>query len=51
MIPLWITTTRKFNTKEQPADLLTLCSDCHTALHDRVGYPSTYEDYMTKEYL
>ena len=35
---------------EQPADLLTLCSDCHTALHDRVGYPSTYEDYMTKEY-
>ena len=36
---------------EQPADLLTLCSDCHTALHDRVGYPSTYEDYMTKEYL
>ena len=36
---------------EQPADLLTLCSDCHTALHDRVGYPFTYEDYMTKEYL
>lgn len=35
---------------EQPTDLLTLCSDCHTALHDRVGYPSTYEDYMTKEY-
>lgn len=41
--------TNIFN--EQPADLLTLCSDCHTALHDRVGYPSTYEDYMTKEYL
>ena len=35
---------------EQPADLLTLCSDCHTALHDRVGYPQTYNDYMTKEY-
>ena len=35
---------------EQPADLLTLCSDCHTALHDRVGYPQTYDDYMTKEY-
>ena len=35
---------------EQPADLLTLCSDCHTALHDRVGYPQSYNDYMTKEY-
>ena len=35
---------------EQPADLLTLCSDCHTALHNRVGYPITYNDYMTKEY-
>ena len=35
---------------EQSADLLTLCSDCHTALHDRVGYPQSYEDYMTKEY-
>ena len=35
---------------EQPADLLTLCSDCHTALHNRVGYPQSYDDYMTKEY-
>ena len=35
---------------EQPADLLTLCSDCHMALHERVGYPQTYNDYMTKEY-
>ena len=35
---------------EQPADLLTLCSDCHTTLHNRVGYPQTYNDYMTKEY-
>ena len=40
--------TNIFN--EPLADLLTLCSDCHIALHDRVGYPQSYNDYMTKEY-
>ena len=42
---------RYINTFNEPlADLLTLCSDCHTALHNRVGYPQSYNDYMTKEY-
>lgn len=40
--------TNIFN--EPLADLLTLCSDCHKTLHDRVGYPQSYNDYMTKEY-
>ena len=42
---------RYSNTFNEPlADLLTLCSDCHHSLHDRVGYPQTYNDYMTKDY-
>lgn len=26
--------------------LITLCSVCHKAEHDKVGYPKTYSDYM-----
>ena len=31
----------------EPIDcLITLCSVCHKAEHDKVGYPKTYSDYM-----
>ena len=26
--------------------LICLCQDCHTDLHERVGYPQTYKEYM-----
>lgn len=31
---------------EPISDLLTLCENCHTALHEQLGYPQTYNDYM-----
>ena len=34
---------RIFN--EDINDLVTLCSDCHTAIHDKYGYPQTMDDY------
>lgn len=31
----------------EPIDcLITLCSVCHKAEHEKVGYPKTYSDYM-----
>ena len=29
-------------------DLRTLCSDCHTDIHEQVGYPQTTDCYKTK---
>ena len=35
------------NLGNEPLDeLICLCQDCHTALHERVGYPKTYKEYM-----
>ena len=28
-------------------DLVTLCSDCHTAIHEKYGYPQNLNDYET----
>ena len=28
-------------------NLVTLCSDCHTAIHEKYGYPQTMDDYET----
>ena len=34
--------------KENPAtDLLCLCSQCHTKLHEIVGYPQTVDEYLS----
>lgn len=35
---------------EPLSDLVTLCRSCHQRVHDRLGYPKSYEDYMTKRY-
>ena len=32
---------------EPLSDLATLCGDCHTAIHNKYGYPVTYQDYMS----
>lgn len=32
--------------KERHSKLITLCGDCHTAWHQKYGYPITYEDYI-----
>ena len=31
---------------ERHEKLITLCPDCHTAWHQKYGYPITYEDYI-----
>lgn len=31
---------------EKHENLVTLCLDCHTAWHQKYGYPQTYEEYM-----
>lgn len=33
-------------TEEPLSHLVTLCSSCHTNLHEKVGYPQTFKDYM-----
>jgi len=30
--------------------LTTLCNSCHTSLHERMGYPQSYHQYMTYGY-
>ena len=37
--------------KEPLEDLITVCEHCHSRIHDTVGYPNSYSDYMTKEYI
>ena len=36
--------------KEPLDDLVTLCDNCHKKLHDSIGYPKSYDDYMNKDY-
>jgi hypothetical protein len=36
---------------EPISSLLLLCEVCHTDLHETVGYPKVYQDYMEKSYL
>lgn len=31
--------------RENPEDLVALCSDCHTYIHSTYGYPNTVEEY------
>jgi 5-methylcytosine-specific restriction endonuclease McrA len=41
-------TNYKCLTNENPAlDLVCLCQQCHTELHDRVGYPQTVDEYLS----
>lgn len=31
--------------RENPEDLVAICSDCHTYIHSTYGYPNTVEEY------